>query len=159
MSHTAGSPHAYPAQGPPQALSSYPGGNTLECEFCGCVPAAHVKFRGHRGMIVVMQFLDKEGFFCRNCGLATFRKMTADTLIQGWYGYASFVITPFIVLINLVRRQQVASLPTPQPSHHRPSRTPANPGKPLLARPTALIGLAMPFILVGLVVALVASRG
>src|SRR3954466_12019103 len=64
------------------------------CRCCGSVPAVPVRFRGHRGMVVVMQFLRTDGPFCRDCGLAVFRRMTSHTLVQGWYGYASVVITP-----------------------------------------------------------------
>jgi hypothetical protein len=33
-----------------------------------------------------------------------FRSTTAKTLVQGWYGHASSIITPVTVLINLARR-------------------------------------------------------
>jgi hypothetical protein len=121
--------------------------NVSQCRFCGSVPAAKVTFRGHQGMIVIMRFVHLEGPFCRDCGLATFRRMTARTLIQGWWGYASFIITPITVVINLVRRGTVAALPAPQPAPNGQSRPPADPGPPLLARPAALIGLAIPLVL------------
>jgi hypothetical protein len=124
-----------------------------QCRFCGCVPAAQVTFRGHRGMIVIMQFLHLKGPFCRDCGLATFRDMTARTLLQGWYGYVSFVVTPITVLINLVRRGKVAGLPAPTPPPSGQHGRPMDPGAPLLARPMALAGLAIP--VVGLILLIV----
>jgi hypothetical protein len=148
----------YPPQQYPGA-QGYPGAGGPQCRFCGCVPAAEATFRGHRGMIVVMQFLHVKGPFCRDCGLSTFRDMTAKTLIQGWYGYVSFAVTPITVLINLARRGKVASLPAPQPPPSGEHRNPMDPGAPLLARPTALIGLAIPFALVVLFFILVVSRG
>ncbi len=126
----------------------------LRCRYCGCVPAVQVTFRGHRGMLVLMQFLSMSGPFCRDCGIAAFRTMTAKTLIQGWYGYASAVITPITVLINLARRGKVASLPAPVPAPGLPSRQPADPGDPLLMRPTALIGLAIPALVIAVIVGL-----
>jgi hypothetical protein len=149
-----------PQYAPPQP---YPGPQPqaapmVQCRLCGCVPAANVKFRGHQGMILLMRFLSLDGPFCRDCGLATFRRMTARTLVQGWWGYASFVITPIVVLINLVRRDKVANLPAPQAAPGGGSRQPMDPGPPLLARPMALIGLAIPAALLLLfVVALIAS--
>jgi hypothetical protein len=142
------------AQYPQQAYHQPPAPQpqALRCRFCGCVPAANVTFRGHQGMIVLMRFLSLKGPFCRNCGLATFRQMTARTLVQGWYGYASFIITPITILINIVRRGTVASLPPPQPFPYGESRTPMNPEPPLMARPMALIGL---FIPVGLFILLI----
>ena len=129
----------------------------MRCRCCGCGPAADVNFRGHQGMIVIMRFLTQRGPFCRDCGLATFRQMTARTLVQGWYGYASFIITPFTVLINLLRRGKVANLPAPQPLPGVPSRAPLDPGAPLLARPSAIIGLAIPFVLFMLLIVLIVA--
>ena len=113
---------------------------------------------GHRGMLVMMQFMHTPGPFCRDCGLATFREMSAKTLIQGWYGYLSFVITPITVLLNLIRRGKVASLAPPRPPAYGPSGRPMDPGSPLLTRPSALIGLGIPFALILLVVFYVAWR-
>ncbi|MGA5302792.1 hypothetical protein ACPCHT_22875 [Nucisporomicrobium flavum] len=127
------------------------------CRMCGSVPAAAATFRGHQGFIIVMRFLSLEGPFCRDCGLATFRRMTSRTLVQGWYGWASFIITPITVLINLVRRGRVAHLGAPQPNPFGPSRPPMDPGPRLLQRPMTIIGLAVPFALVVLI-ALLASQ-
>src|SRR6266545_3249169 len=118
-----------------------------QCRLCGCVPAAEVTFRGHRGLLVMMQFLHLTGPFCRDCGLATFREMSAKTLIQGWYGYASFVITPITVLINVIRRGKVANLPAPRPPAQGPHGRPMDPGAPLMTRPAALVGLFIPALL------------
>jgi hypothetical protein len=76
--------------------------------------------------------------------------------VQGWWGYASFVITPITVLINLVRRGKVAALPAPQASPYWQCRQPADPGPPLLARPAAIIGLAIPVVLLILFIVLIA---
>jgi hypothetical protein len=107
-------------------------------------------------MVIIMQFLSLKGPFCRDCGLATFRDMTAKTLIQGWWGYASSIITPITVLINAVRRGKVASLPAPRPPAQGPHRRPLDPGATLFARPTAVIGMAIPAFLIVLVVFLIA---
>ncbi|MBB4760667.1 hypothetical protein ACFQFC_31425 [Amorphoplanes digitatis] len=118
------------------------------CRMCGSVPAAPVTFRGHRGLVVLMQFLSQEGPFCRDCGLSTFRSMTSRTLVQGWWGYGSFIVTPITVLINLAKRGKVANLAPPQPNPYGPSRPPMEPGPRLLQRPMTIIGLAIPFALV-----------
>jgi hypothetical protein len=128
------------------------------CRCCGSVPAADVKFRGHQGFIVMMRFLSMDGPFCRDCGLATFRRMTSRTLVQGWYGYASFIITPITVLMNLARRGKVASLPAPHPNPYAPSRPPMDAGPRLLERPMTWAGLAIPMVLFALVVLAIATR-
>jgi hypothetical protein len=147
-------PHP-PVSTPPQPHQQQPAYGqfaVVSCRMCGSVPAAPVKFRGHQGYLVVMRFLSSEGPFCRDCGLATFRAMTSRTLVQGWYGYASMLITPITVLINLVLRGKVASLAAPQPNPFGPSRPPMDPGPRLLQRPLTLVGLAIPVALVLLIV-------
>lgn len=130
----------------------------IPCRFCNNVPTAQTKFRGHRGLIIMMQFRHVDGPFCRDCGMATFREMTSKTLIQGWYGYASFFITPFIVLWNIINRGKVASLAPPQPSPYGGARQPMNPGQRLLARPISIIGLCVPFaLIIGLILVIVLS--
>ncbi len=126
------------------------------CRFCSNVPTVKTKFRGHRGMIIAMQNRSVDGPFCRDCGMATFRDLTSKTLIQGWYSYASFVITPIIVLWNIVNRGKVAGLAPPQPSPYGGARQPMDPGPRLLARPASIIGLFVPFILVGALIAIIA---
>jgi hypothetical protein len=122
----------------------------ISCRLCGSVPAVDTTFRGHQGMVVVMRFLRFEGPFCRDCGLGTFRHMTSRTLVQGWWGYGSFISTPITVLINLFRRNKVAKLAPPQPNPFGPSRPPMNPGKRLLARPMTWIGLCIPIVVLAL---------
>jgi hypothetical protein len=137
----------------------YHGAPPLQCRFCGCVPAVDVTFRGHQGMLVIMRFLHLGGPYCRDCGLATFRQMTARTLVQGWYGLLSFLITPITVLVNLTERAKVARLPAPQPFPYGPSRAPMNPEPPLLARPMAIVGLAIPVALVLALIILIVVSG
>jgi hypothetical protein len=104
-------------------------------------------------MIIMMSFLHMKGPFCRDCGLSVFRDMTAKTLIGGWWGYISFLVTPFTVLVNLARRGKVAQLAPPMPPPDgSPHRTPADPGAPLLSRPIAIIGAAIPLVLLVLIV-------
>jgi hypothetical protein len=148
----------YPAaqQMPPQQMM--PGAPMTQCRICGCVPAAEVTFREHHGLIIIMQYLRQRGPFCRTCGLAVFRTMTAKTLLRGWYGYISMIATPVTVVINLVGRAKVASLPPPVALPGAPDRPRLDPGAPLLARPTALIGLAIPVVVI-LIATLVASLG
>ena len=142
----------------PQPGPHYAHLQVTACRMCGSVPAAPAKFRGHQGFIVMMRFLSLDGPFCRDCGLSTFRGMTARTLVQGWYGYASLIITPITVLMNLARRGKVAKLPAPQPNPYGPSRPPMDPGAPLLQRPMAIVGLGIPFVLIALLVLLSSLR-
>jgi hypothetical protein len=142
---------------PPAPAMPYPGPAAgqmpmVSCRLCGSVPAVDVTFRGHVGMVYLMRFKRFGGPFCRDCGLGTFRHMTSRTLVQGWYGYGSFFITPITVIINLFRRNKVAALAPPRPNPYGPSRQPMNPGNRLLARPMTWIGLAVPFVVLALLI-------
>jgi hypothetical protein len=146
----------YPTQ--PETANHPYASAEIECRMCRSVPAARAKFRGHQGMIIIMRFLSLDGPFCRDCGLSTYRSMTARTLVQGWWGYASFIITPLTVLWNFIPRSKVASLPPPRPAAHGQSHRPLDPGSPLLLRPMALIGLAIPAALIVLVLLLIIAN-
>lgn len=125
-----------------QAASATP---QLRCRFCDSGPAVKTTFRGHQGMVVIMRFLSEPGPYCRDCGLATFREMTSRTLVQGWWGYISFLATPLTVLWNLIVSRKVRNLPAPVPTH--PQLRPMDPGPRLLMRPMTIVGLAIPFAL------------
>jgi len=150
-------PHAAPEPAVPQQghQPQYGQLSVTACRMCGSVPAAPAKFRGHQGFVVMMRFLSLDGPFCRDCGLSTFRSMTSRTLVQGWYGYASFIITPITVLMNVIRRGKVAKLPAPQPNPYGPSRPPMDPGPRLLMRPMTIVGLGIPFALIILLIVLI----
>ena len=125
-----------------------------ECRFCGSAPAARGRFRAHQGMIVLMRFRHLDGPFCRDCGIAVFREMTEKTLLQGWWGFASFFITIGIVAKNAFLRSRFASLGGPRrdPAVQAPNARPFDPGKPLLRRAAAL-GLLVPLVVIGVAIA------
>ncbi|WP_246568639.1 LppU/SCO3897 family protein [Streptomyces flaveus] len=83
-----------------------------------------------------MRFLRRKGAFCRTCGLAVFRQMQADTLLQGWWGPLSAIITPITLLMNLGALSTVRRIPQPRVPGWRP---PLDPGKPVMKRPAGLI--------------------
>jgi len=107
---------------------------------------------------LLMQFLKAEGPFCRDCGISVFRTMTSRTLVQGWWGFLSFFITPIVILINLIRVPRVRGLAQPMPHPDGLSVRPMHVGKPLYLRPT-IAGLAVPLAFVGLVAIGIATGG
>ncbi|MEC3918873.1 hypothetical protein VMT40_30035 [Nocardia sp. CDC160] len=123
--------------------------NGIYCRYCGSTPAVDLDFRAHRGMVFIMQFRKLPGPYCRDCGLASFRKMTGDSLVQGWWGPISgFIANPVTLLINLINRARLQQVGPPIPG--APS-LPMNPGRPLWQRP-AIIGLFLPFLVLGLII-------
>ncbi|MET9962687.1 hypothetical protein ABZ128_27075 [Streptomyces sp. NPDC006326] len=149
-----GGPYAVPQQGGGPYVAQQPapygpyGGplaappGAYACRLCGAQPAAPVTVRGHQGMLVLMRFLSRPGPFCRDCGLATYRQMTGDTLWQGWWGPLSFFITPVTVLTNLGARASFRRLAPPVGGF----RPPLPPGKSLWRHPAVLL-LAVPIVL------------
>lgn len=116
-------PHGYRHTAPPA------------CRICGAVPAVHTVVRGHRGLVVTLRFLTEEGAFCRTCGTAVYRRMTSDTLWQGWWGLLSVFATPVTLAMNIRARARIRALPHPV-GHLRPQLV---PGRRVLARLPALV--------------------
>ncbi|MEV4612337.1 hypothetical protein AB0K43_06995 [Kitasatospora sp. NPDC049258] len=130
-----------PFLGPPAAA---PVGYGPVCRFCGSVPAVEATVRGHQGILMVMRFLKLTGPFCRTCGVAAHRDMTAKSLWQGWWSFFSILINPITMLVNLPQRAKINKLPPPIPG--APGR-PMDPGKPLFRRIAAL-GFLVPVLIV-----------
>jgi hypothetical protein len=129
-----------PMHGPQDFAQAQPGvvavqGNGVYCAHCGATPAAHAELRGHRGFLIFMQFRKTPGPFCRDCGLATYRRMTEDSLLFGWWGPLSLWINGATMLLNLLVRAPISKLAPPIPGS--PGQ-PMDPGKPLLRRPAAI---------------------
>ncbi|UGT44698.1 hypothetical protein LTV02_15445 [Nocardia yamanashiensis] len=92
-----------------------------------------------------MQFRKLPGPYCKTCGLASFRQMTAESLVEGWWGPISFVLcNPVTILVNLVNRAWLNGLGEPIPGQ---PRLPLNPGKPLTRR-WQVAGFLIPLLLV-----------
>lgn len=147
-------PHGYPQApyGYPQAAHGYPqAAGPVGCQMCGAGPAAPVTVRGHQGMVVIMRSLKRQGMLCRTCALSVFREMQAETLVAGWWGPLSVLITPFVLLANLGALSGIRRLPAPVTPGWRP---PLDPGKPVFQRPAGVLAL-IPLGLLGLLVTLV----
>ncbi|MFC9688700.1 toxin-antitoxin system, toxin component [Kribbella sp. NPDC056951] len=146
--------------GPYQQQYAQPGGQPQQfpqqqqfqpgtCRFCGGFPAVDATVRGHQGMLIVMRWLKLTGPFCKTCGTATVRDMTAKTMVQGWWGIGSAIVTPFVMLSNLGPAQKFKQLPEPQPGQ----RPPMDPGKPLFKRPQVFMLLIPIAIIAAIVIA------
>jgi hypothetical protein len=154
--------YAPPQPGQPQQPGQFPQGQQfaqgqpgqLQCRFCGGVPAVEATVRGHQGFLVMMRLLKLQGPFCKTCGTAATRDMTAKSMWQGWWGVGSMIINPITMLRNLSTSSKFKNLPEPAPG--APGR-PMELGKPLFKRP-AVLGLLLPIALIALVVALNQSK-
>ncbi|MFJ9946382.1 hypothetical protein [Kitasatospora sp. NPDC091207] len=138
--------YGYPQQ--PGYAQQAPQGGPV-CRFCGGFPAVETTVRGHQGIIIIMRFLKQPGPFCRTCGTAVVRDMSARTLVQGWWGYLSSIITPITLLRNLAAHNKIKDLPPPVPGTHGPQ---LDPGVPLTKRPHMLMLLLPIFSITSFVI-------
>jgi hypothetical protein len=107
-------PGAYPAA-PNAAHPTH--ASYLTCRFCGTAPAADVTFRAHRGLLVLMTFRKLEGPMCHSCGMQVYKKLTTETLWQGWWSPLSLVLfTPVTLLWNVIASARVKKLQAPAPA-------------------------------------------
>jgi hypothetical protein len=95
-------------------------------------------------MIFLLQWRSLKGPFCRTCGIASIRQLSADTLWQGWWSYISFVVAPVMLVINFFTFFRIRAMDEPVPGM---PGTPMDPGEPLLMR-WAAVGLLVPFVVV-----------
>ncbi len=149
-------PYAPPAPGmnPGYLPAAPPPPESFRCRSCGAVPAAYAEFHSNRGFIVYRQSTNYVGPYCRDCGIATFRKASAINLIAGWWGYISVFVTPVYLIMNAVARRKVAKLPAPQ--YPAPGYSPLPVGRPLLLRWQA-IGLLLPALLIAVIIGAILS--
>lgn len=73
----------------------------MVCQSCGIeAPTRSVQFHRHTGMLIVMRHGHIGGKFCKRCIGKHFVECTGWTAVAGWWGMASVIITPFVLLWN-----------------------------------------------------------
>ncbi|MFD3507994.1 hypothetical protein [Nocardia sp. NPDC058666] len=103
-------------------------------------------------MLLTSQNSKVDGPFCRDCGLATYRELTADSLWRGWWGKFSLLVNPVIMLANLYHRIRLGALAPPE-VHPWP---PMSPGKPLYRR-WQVVGFVVPIAATALVASAISA--
>lgn len=117
----------------PPPMPYFQTSGVVHCRFCGSVPAVPMTIYEHNGYVILMQFKNLKGPYCRMCGLHVWRRMTDATLLRGWLGVFSFFIAPVTALVNVINYRKLSSLPTPDPA--TAIRPPADPGAGMFHRP------------------------
>jgi len=108
----------------------------MPCQLCGTEgPVKAVNFRQNIGMLVARRSATIEGELCRPCIGRVFRSYTFTTLVLGWWGTISLVLTPLILISNIA--QYFSSLGLSEPGISAMDR-------PIAATPPPLAG-AVPF--------------
>jgi len=90
-------------------------GNPPLCASCGLqVPTKWVEYQQNIGMIVTRRKARVAGFLCRRCNRAYFKSYTLTTLFLGWWGVVSLIVSPVLIVSNLIQFSKTRSLEAPQ---------------------------------------------
>lgn len=74
------------------------------CQACGVEAATeHVSFHQNIGLLVVRLSKSVSGDLCKSCIHKNFWSLTGATALMGWWGVISFIVTPFILLSNVIQ--------------------------------------------------------
>ncbi|MGH9763595.1 MAG: hypothetical protein ACREDR_32705 [Blastocatellia bacterium] len=87
-----------------QAYYEYGPECQTRCDSCGVrAPTKYAAFHQHIGAVVLMFHQRYRGNLCRECINTIFRRTTLTTLGLGWWGMISVIVTPFVLIHNVVR--------------------------------------------------------
>lgn len=82
------------------------------CQACGTeAPTKEVTFYQNIGLLIMRLSKTAEGAFCKRCIHKSFWEMTLITLVAGWWGMISFLVTPFFLLNNIGRYVMCLGMP------------------------------------------------
>ena len=94
------------------------------CQACGVeAPTKYVAFYQNIGALVMRFSRSAEGNMCKSCIHSTFWQYTLTTLVLGWWGVISFIVTPFFILNNLCRYVFCLGLESVPPGAVQPELT------------------------------------
>lgn len=110
------------------------------CYQCFREPAADVELRSNTGLVLGRRYSLVEGRFCRDCGLALYRKHMNHTLLLGWWGIISFFTNFAAIFKNIKGWGVIRSLDAPSGQAEQP---PLEPGRPMYARPGIYMAAAL----------------
>jgi hypothetical protein len=110
------------------------------CMVCGGKPATLITLRSIVAVVIMGITTTQTGVYCRDCGLAEFRKRMSSTLLAGWWGIVSFFINFGAIVVNLAARSQLMRL---GPTVRQPGARFLSPGRPVFLRAGFLLDAAV----------------
>jgi hypothetical protein len=77
---------------------------SMRCQSCGeSGETKHVVFYQNIGMLIMRSSKNVEGELCKTCINQVFWKFTLITLVLGWWGMISLIVTPLFLINNVGR--------------------------------------------------------
>jgi hypothetical protein len=74
------------------------------CQCCGVeAPTKYVEFYQNIGALLVRFHKSIKGKLCKSCINKYFWEFTMTNLTLGWWGTISFIMTPFLIINNVIR--------------------------------------------------------
>ena len=122
------------------------------CEVCGRAPAIHIYASMYSGRILLGDELFWKGDACRQCATCQYRAGLAHCLWAGWWAPVALVVNPRMIWRNAKGLREAKRMPEPVGV---PLAEPLDPGRPVFRRPAAVVGMLIPLVVVGAIVALV----
>lgn len=84
----------------------------MMCQACGVeAPTKYVAFYQNIGALVMRFHKSMEGELCKGCIHKYFWEFTGITMLVGWFGTISLIITPFFLLNNFFRYLTCLTMP------------------------------------------------
>lgn len=94
------------------------------CQDCGVEAATkYVAFYQNIGALILRFTTSVEGNLCKSCIHKHFWSTTTITALAGWWGIISFIMTPFILLNNIIRYLFCLGMPAAPNTAMRPQLT------------------------------------
>jgi hypothetical protein len=73
------------------------------CQLCGAIgPVGEISFRQNIGLLVMRLNQQVAGRVCPSCASGKFWQLSLITLVAGWWGVISFVVTPIFLINNAI---------------------------------------------------------
>jgi hypothetical protein len=92
------------------------------CQACGVeAPTRYVAFYQNIGALVMRFGKSIQGQLCKSCIHKYYWEFTGITLVAGWWGLISFILTPIFLINNAVRYLPCLGMP-PVPPDAKPPR-------------------------------------
>jgi hypothetical protein len=94
------------------------------CQGCGIeAPTKRLAYYQNIGALVMRFHKRIDGNLCKRCSHRYFWKFTPTTLVLGWWGTISLIVTPFFILNNIGRYLTSLTMPAVPPDARVPELT------------------------------------